>query len=182
MKSIVKWSVERPVVANLLMVFLLVVGAYSALTMRRELFPEFSLDMVEVSVVYKGASVEEIEESICTKIEEEITGVEGIKKITATAVEGLGAVTAELEPGTNINRALNDIKNAVDQIDTFPEESERPLTVEMTRRFPVIKVAISGDLSEWVLTGLAEKSRMICLPSPESHRSSLWATVSMRFP
>ena len=69
MKSIIQWSVERPVVANLLMVFLLIVGAYSAWTMRRELFPEFSLDTVEVSVIYKGASVEEIEESICSKIE-----------------------------------------------------------------------------------------------------------------
>ncbi len=166
MRSIIQWSIERPVVANLLMVFLLIVGAYSAWTMRRELFPEFSLDTVEVSVVYKGASVEEIEESICSKIEEEITGVEGIKEITATAVEGLGAVTAELETGTDINRALNDIKNAVDQIDTFPQESERPLTVEVTRRFPVIKVAVYGDLSEWVLTGLAEEIKNDLLAVP----------------
>ncbi len=156
-RAILNWSVERPVVANLLMVFLLVVGGISAWNMRREIFPEFSLDMVQVSVIYKGASVEEIEESIVTKIEEEITGIEGIKKITSTAVEGLGTVTVELETGTNVNRALNDVKNAVDQIDTFPQESERPLTVEVVRKIPVIKVAVYGDLPEHVLTGLAEE-------------------------
>lgn len=166
MRSIIQWGVERPVVANLLMMFLLVVGGYSAWSMRRELFPEFSMDAVEVSVVYKGASVEEIEESICTRIEEEITGVEGIKEITSTAIEGRGAVTVELEPGTNVNRALNDIKNAVDQIDTFPQESERPVTVEMTRRFPVIKVAVYGDLSEYTLTGLAEEIKNDLLTIP----------------
>ena len=91
------------------------------------------------------------------KSREEITGVEGIKEITATAVEGLGAVTAELETGTDINRALNDIKNAVDQIDTFPQESERPLTVEVTRRFPVIKVAVYGDLSNGSSQGWPKK-------------------------
>jgi HAE1 family hydrophobic/amphiphilic exporter-1 len=157
LKNIIQWSVDRPVVANLLMVFLLVVGGFSAWNMRREMFPEFSLDLVEVSVVYKGASVEEIEESICSKIEEEITGIEGIKKITATAVEGRGAVTAELEADADVNRVLNDVKNAVDQIDTFPLEAERPLTIEFVAKFPVIKVAVYGDVSEQVLTGMAEK-------------------------
>jgi HAE1 family hydrophobic/amphiphilic exporter-1 len=167
MRSIIEWSVRRPVVANLMMIFLLVVGTYCAWTMRREIFPEFSLDRVQVSVVYKGASVEEIEESICSKIEEEITGVEGIKKITSTSVEGKGVVTAELESSVNVNRVLNDVKNMVDQIDTFPVESERPLTVELIAKVPVIKVAVYGDVSEHVLTSVAEyiKAEILALPN-----------------
>lgn len=155
-KSVVQWSVERPVVANLLMVFLLTVGGYSAWTMNREIFPEFSLDRVEVSVVYKGASVEEIEESICAKIEDEITGIQGIKEITSVAVEGYGSVIAELESEAKVDRLLNDIKNAVDQIDTFPVDAERPMTVELTAKFPVAKVAVYGNVPEAVLTALAE--------------------------
>ncbi len=166
MKRIIEWSVSRPVVANLLMVFLLVVGGVCAWKMRREMFPEFSLDRVEISVVYKGASVEEIEESVCSKIEEEITGIEQIEKVTSTAVEGRGIVIAELEPGSDVNRALNDIKNAVDQIDTFPQEAERPLTVEVTGKWPVIKVAVFGDIPEKTLTALAEQveTEILALP------------------
>lgn len=166
LKAIVEWSVSRPVVANLLMVFLLVVGGFSAWTMRREMFPEFSLDVVEVSVVYKGASVEEVEESICAKIEEEITGIEGIKKITSTAVEGRGAVTAELEADADVNRILNDVKNAVDQIDTFPLDAEKPLTIEVVGKFPVIKVAVYGDVSEQTLTAMAERIETDLLAIP----------------
>jgi len=166
MRKIVQWSVSRPVVANLLMIFLLVLGGVAAWDMRREMFPEFSMDIVEVSVIFKGASVEEIEESVCTKIEEEITGIEGIKKITSIALEGRGSVTVELEAGTDVNRALNDIKNAVDQIDTFPEESERPLTVEIVRKMGVIKVAVYGDVPEQALTATAERVENDLLAMP----------------
>ncbi len=157
LRAIAQWSVSRPVVANVLMIFLLVTGLLSAWSLRREMFPIFSLDQVEVSVVYKGASVEEIEESICAKIEEQITGIRDIKKITSVAVEGRGAVTAELEAGADVSRVVNEVKNAVDQIDTFPKDSERPVTVEVIAKFPVIKVAVYGDVSEHVLTALAEK-------------------------
>ena len=165
-RSVVEWGVGRPVVANLLMIFLLVVGGFFAWNMRREMFPEFSLDTIQVTVIYKGASVEEIEESICSKIEEELTGIQGIKKISSKALEGLGTVIAELETGTNVNRALNDVKNAVDQIDTFPEESERPLTVEVIRKIGVIKVAVYGDVPEQALTVMAEEIKNDLLSIP----------------
>jgi hydrophobic/amphiphilic exporter-1 (mainly G- bacteria), HAE1 family len=174
MKRIIQWSIERPAVANLLMVFLLVIGGYSAWTMQREMFPEFSLDRVQVSVVYKGASPDEIEESIVAKIEEEISGLEGIKKVSSRSVEGLGQVIAELEPDSNVSKIREDIKNAVDQIDTFPDESEVPLTVEMTRKRPVIKVAISGEVPEEVLTGLAEKVKNDFLSMPDISQVELF--------
>ncbi len=156
------------------MVFLLVVGGVCAWTMHREIFPEFSLDRVEVSVEYKGASVEEIEESICSRIEDRITGIEGIKEITAIAIEGRGSVIAELEKDADVDRALNDIKNAVDQIDTFPEESERPRTIEILGKFPVIKVAVYGDVSEKVLTALAEQVKDDLLAEPNISQVELF--------
>ncbi len=176
MRPVVQWAVNSPVVANLLMIFLLVVGAFCALNMRREMFPEFSLDTIQVSVVYKGASVEEIEESINSRIEDAIQGIQGIKEITSTAVEGRGIVTVELETGTDVSRALNDVKNMVDSIDTFPEESERPLTVELVRKIPVIKVAVYGNVSEQVLTAMAERVETELLAEPGITQVSLFGS------
>ena len=87
--------------------------------------PGILLDRIQVSVVYKGASAEEIEESICVKIEEEIAGIEGIKKITSTAIDNQGMVIAELEDWADPGKVQDDIKNAVDQIDTFPKDVEK---------------------------------------------------------
>ncbi len=159
MKKLVEWSVNRPALANILMVFLLAGGGWLAVGSQREVLPEFSLDRIMVSVVYKGASAEEIEESICVKIEEEVAGVEGVKKITSEARENLGTVTVELRDGADIQKALDDVKNEVDQIDTFPDDAETPVIVELKQTRSVIKVSVLGDVSEKVLTSEAERVR-----------------------
>ncbi|MFC1835921.1 efflux RND transporter permease subunit [Thermodesulfobacteriota bacterium] len=159
MRQFIQWSVNRPALANILMVALLLMGGYFALNTKREVLPEFSLDRVQVSVVYKGASAEEIEESVCVKIEEKIAGIEGIDRITSKAVEGKGIVIAELHDDADAGKALDDIKNAVDQIDTFPKDTETPIVVELTQKKPVIKVSVYGNVSERLLTSTADRVR-----------------------
>ena len=136
------------VAANLLMSFILIAGFFSLSTLVQEVFPEVSLDRVRVVVPYPGATPEEVEESIVLKIEEQIEGVEGVKQIRATAAEGQGSVTAELELGTDPNRFLDDIKAQIDRIQTFPAGSERPEVSEITNRQSVIRFVVYGDVSE----------------------------------
>ena len=93
MKSIATWFAQNPVASNLLMMFLIVGGLVSLTRMKVELFPEFSLDVVNVQVIYPGASPEDVEESVCIPIEEEIQGLEGIKQIRSTSVEGSGTAS-----------------------------------------------------------------------------------------
>ncbi|NNK61600.1 MAG: efflux RND transporter permease subunit, partial [Gemmatimonadetes bacterium] len=136
------------VAANLLMVFLVAAGLFSVRGIVQEVFPEFSLDQVTVSVLYPGATPEEVEESILRKIEEQVESVEGVDEIRATAAEGLATVSIELELGTDVSQALDDIKAEVDQITTFPVSAERPEVRELTNRQSVMRLAIHGDISE----------------------------------
>ncbi len=159
MKSIGQWSVENRVTVNLIMIFLVVAGLYTVLQMRREMFPQFALDMINVSVVYPGASPEEVEEGICIKVEEQIKGIEDIKRTRTAAFEGRGSVTVELETGADSKKILDEIKAEVDRIDTFPEEAEEPVITEIVNRNPVITVAVYGDVPERVLRRAAEKIR-----------------------
>ena len=159
MKSIGKWSVEHRVSVNLIMVFLIVAGLYTAVKMKREMFPQFSLDMIYVSVVYPGASPEEVEEGICVKIEEQLKSIEDVKVMYATAMEGHGSVTLELEGGTDINEKLDEVRTEVDLIDSFPEEAEDPVIQEIKNHEPAIYVAVYGDADERTLKMTAEKIR-----------------------
>ncbi len=127
--------------------------------MRREMFPQFALDMIYIGVAYPGSSPEEVEEGICIKIEEKIEGIEGIDRIISTAREGFGEVMTELESGTDAQKVLDEIKSEVDRIDTFPEEAEEPLVIEILRRDPIISVAVYGDVGEKALRQLAEDIR-----------------------
>jgi multidrug efflux pump subunit AcrB len=144
----VAFMARNRVAANLLMVFLVAAGLFSVRGIVQEVFPEFSLDQVSVSVLYPGATPEEVEESILRKIEEQVESVEGVDEIRSTAAEGLGTVSIELELGTDVSQALDDIKAEVDQITTFPVSAERPEVRELTNRQSVMRLAIHGDISE----------------------------------
>ncbi|MEM1094637.1 MAG: efflux RND transporter permease subunit [Bacteroidota bacterium] len=145
MKGAIAWMARNSVAANLLMVAMIAAGLFGLSRVVIEVFPEFSLDSVQVSVIYPGASPEEVEESIVKKIEEQIESVEGIKEITAVAAEGRGVVTAEIELGEDLTRVLDDIKGQVDQILTFPAQAEEPLVRELTNRQSVIRIAIFAE-------------------------------------
>ena len=159
MKSLGKWSIRNNVTVNLIMIFIIVAGLLTLVKMRREMFPQFALDMINVRVDYPGASPEEIEEGICIKIEEQIQGIEGITRTVSTAREGSGSVLVELAAGTDVQKVLDEIKTEVDRIDTFPEDAEEPVIVEIVKRDPVISVAVYGDVSEKQLRKMAETIR-----------------------
>jgi len=159
MKSLGKWSINNRVTVNLVMIFIIAAGVITVSNMRRELFPQFSLDFINVTVPYPGASPEEIEEGICIKIEEKIKGIEGISRTFSDAHEGFGSVTVELESNADAKTVLDEIKKEVDRIDTFPEETEKPIVTEIVKRDPTVSVAVYGDASERLLRETAEKIR-----------------------
>jgi multidrug efflux pump subunit AcrB len=146
---------RHPVAANLLMLFIIVSGITSALTIRQEVFPEIELQVIEARVAYRGAAPDEIEEAIVQRIEEQIQGIDGVDRMTSYAVEGVGVVRAELARSASVSRKLDEIKSAVDRITTFPEQAERPEVREITNRQRVIELVVYGDVGEAVLREFA---------------------------
>ena len=173
MQSLARWSVEHRVSVNLIMVFLIVAGLYTVVNMKRELFPQFSLDMINIGVAYPGASPEEVEEGICVKIEEQLKSIEDIKTMYATAHEGHGSVTLELNAGTDINEKLDEIKTEIDLIDSFPEQAEDPVVTEIKNNDPAIYLAIYGQVDEQVLRDTAETIRDDLVDLDEISQASL---------
>ncbi|MBW2269423.1 MAG: efflux RND transporter permease subunit [Deltaproteobacteria bacterium] len=159
MNRIIAWFAANHVAANLLM-FVMVIGGLLALpTILFKPFPDIDVDQVTVSVEYRGAAPEETEESVCVRIEEEVEGVDGIKKIRSTAVEGACTVRIELLSGADVDRAVDDVKNRVDAIDTFPEETEKPVIAKVTNQRSVIELTLSGPTTERSLKQVAERVR-----------------------
>lgn len=159
MEFLGKWSINNRVTVNLIMIFIIVAGLITVMNMRRELNPQFALDMINISVVYPGASPEDVEEGICVKIEEKIKGIEGIDRTFSNAYEGRGSLTVELDSDADGRRVLDDIKAEVDRIDTFPEDADDPVVTEIINRNPAITVAVYGNVSEKLLREVAERIR-----------------------
>ena len=154
----VAYMAKHKVASNLLMIFVIMAGIVSMGALVQEVFPEFSLDTVLVSVQYPGATPDEVEESILLKIEEQVQSVDGIDEITSSAAEGLGTVAIQLELGADLSSVLDDVKAEVDRITTFPVDAERPEIRELTNRQSVIKLAVFGDVSERTLKEIAYRT------------------------
>ena len=166
-RGVVAFMARNGVAANLLMIFLFVAGITSYGTIVQEVIAENSLDTVQISVTYPGATPEEVEETIVRKIEEAVEAVENVKEIKSNAAENVGAVSVELELGTDISRALDDIKAEIDQIQTFPDDAEEPSVRELTTRQSVLRIAIFGDVSETALKETAYRLEESLASLPE---------------
>lgn len=147
MKSIIAWSVKNWQAMNVIMLGTLLLGAWSLSQLRREFWPDFELYVVNISVVYPGASPDEIEQGILEKIEEAIRTVDGIDEMTSSAREGIGSVTLELDSDTkqaDAQRVLTEVTTLIDQIPSFPELAEKPDVRLNTNFTTAIRVAVLG--------------------------------------
>ncbi|MCT8338713.1 efflux RND transporter permease subunit [Flavobacteriaceae bacterium TK19130] len=161
------YMARNSIAANLLMIVLLGAGIYTMFNIQKEVFPQFQLDFVNVSVVYPGSSPEEVEQGILMPVEEAVRGIQGIKEIVSTANEGSGSISIELVAGTDRMKAFQDIDQAVNRIRTFPDDIEEPEVVLQDRQRDVMQVAIYGEVDFWTLRKLAERLRNRLLSNPE---------------
>lgn len=163
----IAFMARNPLITNLLMVILIGGGIYTMYTIQKEVFPQYQLDFVEVSVVYPGAAPEEVEQGIVLPVEEIIQGIQGIKEITSTANEGYGTILIELMPGVDRMKAFQDIDQAVSRIQTFPDDIEQPQVILQNQQLDVMELGLFGDVDVWTLRNLAERLRNRLLSSED---------------
>ena len=159
MKNIIRWFITNTVAANLLMIFIIIAGFFTLSRLRMEVFPDIAIPIINVSVIYPGSSPEDVEESICVKIEEQVQGINGIKKITSTSNEGYGSISVEVENGYNLDDVKDEVKSKVDGITSFPEGAEKPTIRSFEGQPEVITIAVHGEVDEESLLSIAESIR-----------------------
>jgi multidrug efflux pump subunit AcrB len=155
----IAWFARNGVAANLLALLLAVGGILVAFGIKLELFPQFNLETVVISVPYPGAAPEDVEEGILLRIEEEVQDLQGIDEISSTASEGFGVVTLDVARNFDPQEVLDKVKVRIDSIDNFPVEAEEPIVELPEIERDTITVAIFGDLSERTRKALAEEVR-----------------------
>ena len=160
MHSLIRWFAKNHVATNLLMVLLLVAGAWFAWQkIPIEFFPENDPDEVEVNMTYRGASPESVEEGIVQKVEQALQGLPGIQEIDSFASEGRGNVTIEVQKGKDARQVKEDVKSRIDAINTFPVETERPEVKLNQRVISAVTVIVSAEMNQRDLQRLGEQVR-----------------------
>ncbi len=166
MRGALAWMAGNPVAANLLMGVFVVGGLVLGPRVKQEVFPEVTLDRVQVSVAYPGAGPAEVEDGILRPVEERVAGLDGVKELRSVAREGVGVVTLVLAEGHDPHRVLQDVKGEVDRLTSLPRDAERPVVAQAVNRREVVSLVVYGEVPEGTLRHHAETIRddLLALP------------------
>ena len=156
-RGIIAWFAQNSVAANILMIALFLGGLFVIGKTNSEIFPQIDPRTVTVSVDYPGATPDEIVDSITQRIDVAVLGLEGVDKVSSTATEGSGVVTVELKDFADAQTVKDDIQSAIDKLAAFPpDDADIPEVSVTTTVSSVMRLVVSGDVSERALRQAAE--------------------------
>ncbi|WP_159517666.1 efflux RND transporter permease subunit [Sunxiuqinia indica] len=174
MRKLVEIFVRFPFYANLIIVFLLVVGGLSMYNMKKSFFPERPSRNIYISVFYPGASPVEMEEGVTSRIEEAVRGIPGIYEITSTSSENSTRVQIEITGDIDIDETLIEVKNAVDGISSFPTAAERPIVYKQRTTSRAMFLRMTGDVDLLTLKDYAQQVEEELLASGKVSQVSIY--------
>ncbi|MYE49994.1 MAG: hypothetical protein F4X81_00840 [Gammaproteobacteria bacterium] len=166
MKRMIAWFATNPVAANLLMGFAVIAGLAALVQIPVKMYPDVEVPIISVTVPYLGAAPEEVETGVCARVEERLEGITGIKELNSIAREGLCTTNVELFFDADNARVLDEVQNQVNAIDTFPEETEKPIVRFLELTTIVVEVAVTGPTDERALKELGQRVRNDILALP----------------
>lgn len=182
---LIRFSIDNPLITNLMLVLVLVAGVLSWQAMPQEMFPVIELDRVTITTEFQGAAPAEVERQVTLPIEEEFDGEADIDTLMSTSSEGLSTIVIELKQGTDVDAFLDEARSIVDRVTDLPEEAEEPEVRRLETRFPVISMAVYGDVATATLYDTADeiKRRLLQIPGVASAQPAgireweLWVSV-----
>lgn len=167
MRKLIESFASNVVFANIIIFLMFLLGFVSITLMRREMFPEMSLDRVIITVPFPGADPEEIEEGILRKIEEALQGEDGIRELTTHARENVGTAVVTIHERADPRRVQERVRLKIDAISTFPADAENPVISELILEDVVAILAISGEMGEHRMKEWAERLRVQLQEDPD---------------
>jgi multidrug efflux pump subunit AcrB len=157
MRSIIIFFIKYPISGNTLMALILIFGLSALYNLKSNFFPEETEKLVTIQIIYPGASPQEIEEGVVNKIEENLQGITGLDRVTSTSKENNGTVSVEMLTSYDIDLFLQDVKNAVDRISSFPAGLEPLIIFKQENVNLAINFSIRGDVDLKTLKTTAKR-------------------------
>ena len=145
--KIYETAVSKPVTTTMVFLAIIVFGIYSIMNLAIDFFPEIDLPTISVVTAYPGADAENVEEKITKPLEDRLSGINDLDKITSQSKDNLSIITVQLQYGTDLNEAANDIRNFIDMsMSSLPEDVDRPSVFKFsTSQMPIIIYGVEAE-------------------------------------
>lgn len=157
-RSFITFSVDRPIINHILMLFMLVLAIFSYQNIPKEIFPPSQLDQIMITGGYPGASADVLDKMVVKTIEDEIKSISEIERIDTTIQNGIFYMKADIKPGSNNQLVLGDVKDVISNTRRdLPSDMDEPIAKISQYDYPLLLLAISGDKSTRELLDIADK-------------------------
>ncbi|WP_394690855.1 efflux RND transporter permease subunit [Hoeflea sp.] len=157
--GLVATFVRHPNAANLLMVLMILFGAFSIARINTQFFPTIDRPTITIGIAWSGASAEDVETNILALVEPEVRYISGVDQMTSTAAEGSATVRLEFTESTDMSQAMTDVETAVKAVNNLPEDSEEPTITRAVFFDSVARLAVFGSAEEAVKRAWAKRMR-----------------------
>ncbi len=143
----IRWFAGHPTASNLLLIVMLAMGVFSAPTLLRETFPDYSPTEAQITIVYRGASAADVEDAICLRVSDALKGVNNLEELTCSAQDNVANAVAKMEAGGDVGRFLDEVDAEVNAITDFPANADTPIITQLFTTDLVSALAVTGDMS-----------------------------------
>jgi multidrug efflux pump subunit AcrB len=180
-EKFIRYFIKHAAVTNWIMIVICAAGIFALSNLNKGLDPKFEIEQIEINVPYPGASAIEVEEGIVIKIEENLRGLEGIEKITSTSTDNWGSISVEITQDYDMNKALQNIKNSVNSINSYPTGAEKPIVYQQTQWNRAIMLSIYGPEDLFTLKKIIEEFRDDLLRTGKISNIMTWGIPEREF-
>ena len=159
MRALVELFSRHRNAANLLFFSMIMFGMFGLSGLNTQFFPTTEIKTVNISVVWPGATAQDVDKNIVAAIQPEVRFIDGVKEFKSTSRNGLAAISVEFFPEADIQRAVGDVEAAVNAIPTLPKDAEKPIISQLSFFEPVVSILLSGPFEERALRAYAKQMR-----------------------
>jgi multidrug efflux pump subunit AcrB len=179
--KLIQYFIKHSVVTNWIMIIICIAGIFALSNLKKRINPKIEIEEINIEVPFPGASAVEVEEGIVVKIEESLRGLEGIEKIRSTSADNWGSINVEISEGYDMNKAIQDIKNSVNSINSYPTEAEKPVVTQETTWNRAIMISIYGPNDLFTLKKIIEEFRDELLKTGKMSNVWWWGIPEREF-
>ncbi len=157
MRSFIRFAIDKPIINHILMVFMFFLSLFAYQNIAKEIFPSSTLDQVSVKAGYVGASADVLDKMVVSTIEDELKSLSEIDTIYTAIQNGSFSIKADIKTGHDPQIVLADVKDIIAKTRRdLPSDMEEPLARISVHNYPLLLVAVSGDVSKKELIEAAD--------------------------
>jgi multidrug efflux pump subunit AcrB len=181
LSKLIQYFIKHSIITNWVMIVICIAGIFALFSLERRINPKMEIDEIEVDIPYPGASAVEVEEGIIIKIEESLRGIEGIEDVYSRSQDNYGRLSVEIIPGYDMNKAIQEVKNAVNSINAYPTGAEKPIIRQETQWNRGIMLSIYGPEDHFTLKKIVEEFRDDLLRTGKISNVRMWGIPEREF-